>query len=398
MSSSEAEAEAGASAPPTPTSLGAPAGKTGPPMLNRLRLVDEGAVSPFPFERVARDVDTAHGTYLVEAAAPVDEVRRSVDAVRQTLWWALPALIATVAAVAWVLVGRALRPVEAIRAEVEAIGGTTMHRRVPEPRSGDEVGRLARTMNAMLGRLETSARRQRQFVSDASHELRSPVATIRADVEVAQLEGPAADWPAVAASVLREEARLERLIDDLLVLAAADESRPPPRAARVDLARVVEDDATRARRVPVVVSAPSGPVHVEGDAGQLRRVVANLVDNAARHARTRVEVGVAARPDGRARLTVDDDGHGIAPPDRERVFERFARLDEGRARDQGGAGLGLAVVRSLVERHRGAVVVDESPAGGARVVVDLPPSRTNATTLRGSELAEAPAGSPSVTL
>ncbi len=148
---------------------------------------------------------------------------------------------------------------------------------------------------------------------------------------------------------------------------------------------MVEDDATRARRVPVAVSAPAGPVHVEGDAGQLRRVVANLVDNAARHARTRVEVGVAARPDGRARLTVDDDGDGIAPPDRERVFERFARLDEGRARDQGGAGLGLAVVRSLVERHRGTVVVDESPAGGARVVVDLPPPRTNATTLRGSE-------------
>jgi len=178
VSLSEAEAEARASARRTATSPGAPDGNAGPPVLDRLRLMGEGAVSPFPFERVARNVHTAEGTYRVEAAAPVDEVRRSVEAVRQALWWALPALIATVAAVAWALVGRALRPVEAIRAEVEAIGGTTMHRRVPEPRSGDEVGRLARTMNAMLGRLETSAQRQRQFVSDASHELRSPVGSI----------------------------------------------------------------------------------------------------------------------------------------------------------------------------------------------------------------------------
>jgi signal transduction histidine kinase len=348
-----------------------------PAPADRVQMVNQGAVSQFPFETVSREVETPQGRYTVQAASPVDEVRRSVEAVRRALWWVLPALIATVAAVAWVLVGRALRPVEAIRAEVETIGGTTMHRRVPEPPSHDEVGRLARTMNAMLGRLESSARRQRQFVSDASHELRSPVATIRADVEVAQLEGERADWPAVAASVLREEARLERLIDDLLVLAAADEGAAL-RSTPVDVAALAVEDAARARRVAVAVAAgPAGDpgVVVDGDPAHLRRVVANLVDNAARHARARVELTVAPQPGGTVRLTVDDDGDGIAPADRERVFERFARLDEGRARDRGGAGLGLAVVRSLVARHRGTVTVDDAPAGGARFTVELPASR-----------------------
>jgi signal transduction histidine kinase len=360
------------------------------PGFDRLRFISQGSVSRFPFEKVTRMVDTDTGTYTIEAAAPVDEVRRSVDAVRRVLWWALPMFIAVVAAAAWAFVGRALRPVEAIRAEVEAIGGSTMHRRVPEPGSEDEVGRLARTMNAMLGRLEASARRQRQFVSDASHELRSPVATIRADLEVAQLEGPTADWPAVAASVLREEARLERLIDDLLVLAAADEGASTRRAAPVDLAVIVAEDAARARRVPVTATVPvagadaggTGRPVIDGDAAQLRRVVANLVDNAARHARSRVAVTLAAPPGAGVRLTVDDDGDGIAPADREQVFERFARLDEGRARDHGGAGLGLAVVRSLVERHGGTVTVGESPTGGARLEVTLPGGSATASPLQ----------------
>ena len=358
--------------------------------VDRVRFVSQGSVSRFPFERVSTTVATETGTYTIEAGAPVDEVRRSVEAVRQALWWVLPALIAVVALVTWVFVGRALRPVEAIRAEVEAIGGATMHRRVPEPRSQDEVGRLARTMNAMLGRLEASARRQRQFVSDASHELRSPVATMRADLEVAQMEGTRADWPAVAAAGLREEARLERLIDDLLVLAAGDEGAAPRRSAPVDLAAIVAEDAQRARRVPVTVVHPgagavtgaggAGSAVVEGEAALLRRVVANLVDNAARHARSGVVVTVGPAPDAGVRLTVDDDGDGIAPADRARVFERFTRLDEGRARDRGGAGLGLAVVRSLVERHGGTVTVGDAPSGGARLTVALPAERTTAHT------------------
>jgi signal transduction histidine kinase len=344
---------------------------------DRLQAVGTGAVSQYPLEMVTREVDTDLGELTVRAAAPVDEVRRSVDAVRRALLVGLPGIVLLVVIVAWTLVGRALRPVEAIRSEVESITGSTIHRRVPEPSADDEIGRLAETMNAMLGRLEAAQVRQRQFVSDASHELRSPVTAIRSDLEVALHEGPDAEWPAVARAVLGEEARLERLLEDMLTLASADETAGAPPDTPVDLAALVAEDAARARDVPVRVLAPAGEGEgdavVAGSSPQLARVVTNLVDNAARHARTTVEVAVAPVPSsGTVRLTVDDDGPGIAIPDRERVFERFTRLDEGRARRDGGAGLGLAVVRSIVVRHRGHVWVEEAPLGGARFLVELP--------------------------
>jgi signal transduction histidine kinase len=353
---------------------------SGQPPEQSTQLLAPSAISPQPLERISREVDTPSGHYTIVAAAPIDEVQRSVDAVRRALWVALPALVALVAVAAWWLVGRALRPVEAIRAQVDEISGTTIHRRVPEPASGDEIGRLARTMNAMLARLEGASTRQRQFVSDASHELRSPVTAIRADLEVALAEGARADWPAVATAVLAEESRLEALLADLLILAAGDESPPPPDGATVDLAAVARAEAERPHTVPVSVAVPvsdadAAAATVPGSREQLARVVTNLVDNAARHAQTQVTITVAhvAIPGGnRVRLTVDDDGPGIPLDDRERVFERFARLDDARARDGGGTGLGLAVVRSIAERHRGTAYIETSTLGGARAVVDLP--------------------------
>jgi signal transduction histidine kinase len=329
------------------------------------------------FERISRTVDTPSGQLTVTAAAPVDQVARSVDALREKLVIGLPAVVALVAAVAWVLVGRALRPVDAIRAEVDEISASTMHRRVPEPDTDDEVGRLARTMNAMLGRLDTSARRQRQFVSDASHELRSPVAAIRTSLEVARRRSDRADWPAVADAALVEEARLEALLDDLLLLAAHDENGADVlRPARVDLAALAIAEARRPRPVPVdVVFWPDDAqvVAVDGDAGELARAVSNLVDNATHFATSMVHITLSGDHDT-ARVAVDDDGPGIPPDDRERVFERFTRLDDSRARHQGGSGLGLAVVRSIVARHHGRIDVEDSPLGGARFVVELPAS------------------------
>jgi len=332
-------------------------------------------------EQVDREVETAGGTLTVSASAPtgqLEQVERSVDALRGALTIGLPLLVAVVAAVAWVLVGRALRPVEAIRAEVDEITGSTMHRRVPEPPTGDEIGRLARTMNAMLTRLDLTATRQRQFVSDASHELRSPVAAIRTSLEVARRKGDAANWPVVADTALAEEARLEALLDDLLLLATQDESGTAGTAAiagaPVDLAATTVAEAERPRPLPVHVADRSngdGPLVVHGDADQLARVVGNLLDNAARHAASTVHVDLV-RQDGSVRLTVDDDGPGIPPDAREQVFERFARLDDGRSRHDGGTGLGLAVVRTLVTRHHGVVRADASPLGGARFTVTLP--------------------------
>ena len=270
----------------------------------------------------------------------------------------------------------ALRPVEAIRAEVDAITGSTMHRRVPEPPIGDEIGRLARTINAMLDRLDTTATRQRQFIADAAHELRSPVAAIRTGLEVARRKADHANWSAVADAALAEESKLEALLDDLLLLATHDESgafahHPEP----VNLSALTSAEAQRPRRVPVDVALPdtnatTEPVVIPGADEQLARMLGNLVDNAARHAATAVHIDLATHDDI-VRLSVDDDGAGIPPGDRERVFERFTRLDKSRAHDRGGSGLGLAVVRSIVTRHQGHVWVEDSPMGGARFVVEL---------------------------
>jgi signal transduction histidine kinase len=302
-------------------------------------------------------------------------VEQSVDGVRDALYVAFPLLVGAAGLGAWFLAGRALRPVEAIRTEVESITGSTLDRRVPVPPSGDEVARLAATMNAMLDRLEDASNRQQRFVADASHELRSPVTAIRTELEVAQRTAGPDDWPAVAARLLGEEARLEAVIADLLLLASLDEVTPTVEAVTIDLAELVQEEVRRRTpdgEVGVEVDAPE-PVLVRGNRTQLRRAVANLLDNAGRHARTTVRVAVHDR-DGRARVLVDDDGSGIPTADRERVFERFTRLDEHRTRvgQAGGAGLGLSLVRGIVDRHGGTARVETAPLGGARLVLDLP--------------------------
>ena len=325
--------------------------------------------------RTTARVQTTTGLVELVAASPLEPIERSVDAVRGGLLAALPLLVAGAAALTWILAGRALRPVEAIRAEVESISGSTLDRRVPVPDSGDEVARLARTMNAMLDRLEDASARQQRFVADASHELRSPVAAIRTELEVAQRTAASGDWPVVAERLLAEEARLEAVIADLLLLATLDEGAPIPEAVPVDVAAEAREEARR--RAPdrtgvvVDVDAPAAAV-VRGNRTQLRRALANLLDNAGRHARTTVRLSVHER-DGRVRVLVDDDGPGIPAADRERVFERFVRLDDHRARGGvGGAGLGLSLVRRIADRHHGTAIVDTAPLGGTRVVLDLP--------------------------
>jgi signal transduction histidine kinase len=296
-----------------------------------------------------------------------------VNSVTDVLLFAVPAMIALVALAAWYFTGRALKPVEAIRAEAESITGATMDRRVPEPDTDDEVGRLARTMNAMLDRLEASAHKQRQFVSDASHELRSPLASIRTNLEVALHNPDRADWPAVAQRALVEDGRMEDTVSELLDLARLDEAEGPAPLETlpdVDLDELVLDDTVQQRRVPVDTTRVSaGRVH--GRREQLQRVVRNLLDNGARHADSLVAVGLVTA-DGAVELTVDDDGPGIPSEDRDRVFERFTRLDDGRARDAGGLGLGLSMVKAIAEHHGGSVTIEDAPLGGARVRVRLP--------------------------
>ena len=319
--------------------------------------------------RTQRTIETAQGTVTLVAERSLAEVDDTVANITSALLVGVPLLFALVAGLTWWIAGRALRPVEAIRAEAAAITGSTLHRRVPEPSSDDEVGRLARTMNSMLDRLEETSLRQRRFVSDASHELRSPVAAIRAQVEVAMRRGDSADWPEVGRRVLDEDERLEQAVAELLELARAEEGAAID-PVEVDLDEIVLEECARVRRVPVDTSGVSAG-RVLGSAPQLARVVRNLLDNACRHAESKVAVTLGTR-DGSVWMVVDDDGPGIPSEDRSRVFDRFTRLDEGRARDVGGVGLGLSMGHAIVERHGGVVTADAAPLGGARFVVRLP--------------------------
>ncbi|NJP35293.1 sensor histidine kinase [Micromonospora thermarum] len=330
-----------------------------------------GLVGPVRVVAVPAGTDGDPLTVLV--ARSLVDVRQSTHVVRTILLVSFPLLVAVLAVVAWRVVGATLRPVEALRRGAEEITGRNGTGRLPVPASQDEIHRLAVTLNDMLDRLRAGRDRQRAFVADAAHELRSPLANIRTELEVAQRLGERTDWPAVSANLLADTERLGRLVDDLLLLARLDEAPPARATGPVELGALLAEVAGRQPARPVEVVPPPEPLWTVGDPDELRRVLTNLVDNAVRHARTRVVL--AAAPDGSAyhRVTVTDDGPGIPAADRERVFGRFTRLDPARDRDAGGAGLGLAIVRELVRRAGGQVDLgDADPPPGLRVRLLLP--------------------------
>jgi signal transduction histidine kinase len=300
----------------------------------------------------------------VVVARSMGDVTRGLGLLRIYLLVVIPLLLLGSAVVAWRAIGATLRPVEHLRRGAEEITGSGPRSatRLPVPPGHDEIYRLAVTLNGMLDRLEAGRARQREFVADAAHELRSPLANMRTQLEVARHLGSATDWPAVGEDLLADTNRLARLVDDLLVLARADAGPRPAREEPVDLQALVRDVVHRnaSAAVPVRVTEDA-PVWTVGNADELRRVVGNLVDNAVRYARTRVDVAVGRDGEG-AVLTVTDDGPGIPAEDRERVFERFTRLDDSRTHDTGGAGLGLAIVRELLRRHGGTVALSDAPA------------------------------------
>ena len=327
----------------------------------------------------ARVLATPAGHATVYVAATLEDVETSTRALLRSLLVAVPLTTAVLAGLVWCLVGRVLRPVEGIRTEVDRISAGHLDRRVPEPTTADEVARLAHTMNAMLDRLAGASEEQRRFVADAAHELRSPLARIRAQLEVDEAHPASADPGATRSSVLAETARLQGLVDDLLLLARGDAGALDlARAGPVDLDDVVEQQvgARRGRPGPQIDSRGVAPVQVRGDAAQLARAVANLLDNAVRHARSCVAVTLAEDDAGGAVLTVADDGPGVPAADRARIFERFTRLDGARSA-AGGAGLGLAIARDIAERHGGGLALDSRAPEGARFVVTLPGDRVS---------------------
>ncbi|WP_432907913.1 ATP-binding protein [Micromonospora matsumotoense] len=385
-----------------------------------------------PVRVVAVPAQSAGEPLTVLVGRSTVDIRHATQAARTMLLVAFPLLVGLLAVVAWRVVGATLRPVEALRSGAAEITGRDAADRLPVPASQDEIHRLAVTLNDMLDRLEATRARQRSFLADAAHELRSPLTNMRTELEVAQRLGDRSDWPAVAADLLADTERLGRLVNDLLLLARLDEQSAPgaghPReAGPVELGGLLTEVAARRPGPPVaigaeppnadnpptppdvggssvppgagsapdpagdggspappgggspsvppgiggssvppvvLVAAASGPAWTVGVPDELRRVLGNLVDNAVRHARTRVVLAVEPATDGAYHLvSVTDDGPGIPVADRERVFRRFTRLDEGRARDAGGAGLGLAIVRELVRRGGGTIDLADAAPG-----------------------------------
>jgi signal transduction histidine kinase len=318
---------------------------------------------------VSSTVTTKWGDLTVHAVSPLDEIDRSVGALRAALWFGLPLLVLAAGAMTWVITGQALAPVGAMTRRVRELSSTNLDVRVPVPPTEDEVALLAVTMNDMLDRLEKASVKQRQFVSDASHELRSPVASIRTQLETALRYPDDVDWPDVARTVLAEDDRLDHLVGNLLAMARLEEGRYGPRSD-VDLDDLVMAQKARFSGMQLDLSGVSAG-RVWGNRDELTSVVRNLLDNAARHCTSRVAVSVQEEGPWVV-LSVSDDGAGVPPEDRQQVFERFARLQEGRARDEGGTGLGLALTKRIVEHHGGRIHVEDGDLGGARFVVSLP--------------------------
>ena len=329
---------------------------------------------------------SADAPVSVIVAVQVGDVLGARNALRTALLVVFPVVLLVMAVVAWVVMGRTLRPVEQLRAGAERIGAgpgvggapgvrPDPDARLPVPAAADEIRALALTLNGMLDRLAAARERQRTFVADAAHELRSPLASMRVQLEVAERLGEGGELPA---ELTPELARLSALVEDLLLLArsGADSPRPAhpqPVAVGPLLAEVAADVPGRdGVRVEADAGGSGAGPAVLADPAELRRVLVNLTSNAVRHAASRVRLDAETAPDGRVVLRVTDDGPGIPAADRTRVFERFARLDDARGRDAGGSGLGLPIVAELVARADGAIELVDAPGGGLRALVTLP--------------------------
>ena len=316
----------------------------------------------------AKTDDGLVSIYVGKSLESVDEATRTL---RRSLTVAVPLTLVLLAMGTWLVIGKALRPVESIREKLTTITDEDLDRRVPVPRSDDEVARLAKTMNSMLDRLETASRKQREFVADASHELQSPLAAIRVQLEVALAHPEGADWDAIATNLLDDSGQMERLVRDLLYL-AREHDRASPVSEAVDLDDIVLQEAARIRgttSIALDATAVSG-APVRGGRDDLRRLVRNLMENAAQHASKTVRLTVSC-DEQRARLDIEDDGSGVPQEIRDRVFDRFYRADASRSRHDGGTGLGLAIARAIAERHGGRLELVDSDEG-AHFVVTLP--------------------------
>lgn len=330
-------------------------------------------LSASDYRLYVRPIASAAGPRTLLLGKNVDDVNDSIAILETSLAVALPIVVALLALGVWWLTGRVLRPVEAIRAEVAGITGGELHRRVPVQSRDDEINRLAHTMNAMLERVQHATDRQRQFVADASHELRGPLTRIRSELEIALAHPDASPPQRTYRELLTDTQQLQQLVDDLLFLARSESGMHPRPNSVVDVDDLVLEQAAQLRargHVNADVRAVSAG-RVLGDPHQLARAIANLISNAERYASTAVTFELQERA-GHTVLAISDDGPGIPEGQRESVFTRFTRLDPSRSREAGGAGLGLAIAHDIVARHGGTIVITGAHPIGARITVTFP--------------------------
>jgi signal transduction histidine kinase len=339
---------------------------------NLRRGLPDDAVAGDDMRVSGQKVTTRSGVYTVLVGGGSEAVEATARTLAILLACSAPVIVGVVAGATFWLVRRSLQSVDAIRTRVADISTSDLAERVPVPERQDEIAALAVTMNQMLSRLEAGHLAQQRFVGDASHELRSPLTTIISGLEVAEAHPDLLDADLAVNTLLPEARRMHTLIDDLLLLARADEQTLLRRTEQVALDDLAHAEVERARHdTQCVIHTDIRPVRLEADPVAMSRMIRNLVENAVRHAVSRVDIEVDSQ-DGTAILTVSDDGPGIAPADRSRVFERFVRLDSDRARSGGGTGLGLAIVAEVVSAHGGVVTIDDPPCGGTRMIVRLP--------------------------
>ncbi len=340
--------------------------------------LEETAGEPFEDDRarvLARSV-TAGGTrYAIISGATLEDREDAVRALTRVLLIALPLALLGATLAGWLAVSAALRPVERMRRRAAQISDRSLSERLPVPGNDDEIDRLGRTLNAMLGRLEQALEAERAFAADASHELRTPLAILRGELEVAlRRERSPEELRATIAAALDEAVRLSRLADDLLVMARADAGHLELQIEPLDAAGLLEPVRARlagpaADGERALAVEPGDPVPLRGDRARLEQALANLVDNALRHGDGPVELSARAG-DGWVELVVADRGPGVTPEFAGRAFERFSRADA--ARGRGGSGLGLAIVRAVATAHGGSARLDPRPGGGTEAVLRLP--------------------------
>jgi len=346
-------------------------GVAGPTLHRRVETLPVGDGTAYRI--VVSEVALNGSGFRVVVAQSLRTAQASVRTMIAVLSVGLPFLALIAGSITSFVAGRSLRPVEAMRREVAEVSASDLDRRVQVPRAHDEVSRLASTMNQMLARIQDAHDAQRRFVADASHELRSPLTTVRVHLQLAGLEPDPREWPQTHTTLISEVDRIDRIVSNLLLLASADASGLVVHREDVDLDDLIDDERRRVQAGPgrVALAVDVSALRVRGDAHYLAQMLRNLIDNALTHAVTLVEVRLFEEGD-EAVIEVSDDGPGIPVGDRDRVFDRLVRLDTARARSVGGSGLGLAIAREVANAHGGSITVGEGANGGARFTVRLP--------------------------